>query len=377
MPVRYTLNPSETYWEARGRDKIPNGPIPTPWPPVPGTYIPSPTTTGSRVPKAELPVHQGNLIITAPNTVVENLRVTGRIFIRAANVTIHESVWVEGGIATGNGGLIDCTHIACVNALIEDVTLIPSNPSYYWTGIVGHDFTARRVHTQWTVDSYGLFNSSAPLAPLNVLIEACYGGPLSFFSPDPNHANTDDRVHADHVQIQGGVGTPTTPSVIIRHNAFWGYYAGGIVFPERWPGMNLATSNPLSNPPNIKWGADLRDAATSIIQVTSNIKLNSGDANAVPVEYIRVEHNWMFGAGVAVSLAGGGGATVKRNPGWFIDNIIDGQQRQSNLQGTANAWAFSIESPEYGDRSTGELLGVFTGNINTATGGPARLGRVG
>jgi hypothetical protein len=391
--VRYQATPG-LLWVAKGRPSISGSDRAAL---VGGTYIPSPgptmrgdtadgATTGV-IAGTDLTTVTGDQIITTAGQVVENLDVVnGRIIVRAANVTIR-NCWVGGHVATGNSGLIDATHANCVGLVVEDCTLIPDNPSYWWNAIMGRRYTIRRCHWQWTVD--GCRDSVAPGhpavanpgLPLDIIVEQNYGGPLSFFSPDPNHTG-DNRVHSDHIQIESGMAYNHDPansatwttaltdiedaSIVVRYNSFWGWYAGGDLFPDRWPTFNATTSNPLTTPPNSVLST-LRDANTSIFQVTPN--------RGVPVTGVWYEHNWCQGGSVGVSLAGGAGSS-QRNIGRFVDNIFDGMQKLSGLGGTSNAWCFSIKSPEYGNRDTPELLGVFTGNTNTASGGAARLGRV-
>lgn len=364
-PGVYTAQANGT-WTAPRRPTIPAGDRSAlVW----GTYVPTPTNAGL-LPSVQLTPYNDDVVVTTDRAIVENLDIKGRVIVKARDVRVRNCRVRGKGPMTNGVGLIDTASYNSVvggRTIVEDCLLIPDYPSVYWNAFIGTNITVRRCHWQWVVDGGGGFSTQDPSAPLNWLIEQNYGGPLSFFSPDPNHANTDDRVHADHFQIQSGQGTDANPSVIIRGNALHGWYAGGVVFPERWPGFDPSVSDPMSDPPNAKLNADLRDACTSLLQVTPNL--------GVPVTGIRFERNYCFGGGVGVSLAGGAGSG-KRNPGVFIDNVFDGQQRQGFNQGSSNAWCFSIKSPEYGDRNTPELLGTYSGNINTATGGPARLGRV-
>jgi hypothetical protein len=375
MSPLYRANAALGVWEAPGRPSIVAGDRSGL---VSGTYEPSLANTGV-LPGVALTTYVGDMIVTTPGTLVQNMDVYGRIIIRAADVTVR-NCRVRGTSGNSNRGLFDCTHDACVRFTAYDCTLIPDYPSYGWNAIMGHDYHLVRCMWKWTVDGCRGYNLTNPGAPLNITVEGCYGGPTSFFSPDPNHAPPrDNRVHSDHFQIESGMAgnhsasTPwtwvtanTSPSVTILGNALWGWYAGGDLFPEHWPTWDGSVSDPLTNPPNA-YIPQLRDANTSLIQVTPNL--------GVPVTGLVVSKNYCHGGGVGVSLAGGGGSG-QRNPGIFTDNIFDGQQRSANLYGTANAWCFSIKSPEYGNRDVPELLGTFTGNINTASGGAARLGRV-
>ena len=147
-----------------------------------------------------LRVHRGDLVITTPGTVIDGLDIYGFVTIKAANVTIKNSRVRGSGPGSYNTGLINVTHSAVKNALIQDVTLVPDHPSVWINGVLGHDFIARRVNTYNVVDGFGIFNTHAPTA--NVVVERSYVHDLAYFSPDPNHS--DNKTHNDAIQIQGG-----------------------------------------------------------------------------------------------------------------------------------------------------------------------------
>jgi hypothetical protein len=71
---------------------------PTGQPPAVGQQFPTPGNTGTPAGWKPKSVHQGDLVVDKPNTVIEDIEVTGEIDVQAANVTIrrarvHGRVW--------------------------------------------------------------------------------------------------------------------------------------------------------------------------------------------------------------------------------------------------------------------------------------------
>ncbi|MFC0644608.1 hypothetical protein [Cellulomonas phragmiteti] len=201
---------------------VPEPPAPTPTaapqPPAPSAS-PSPTA-GAGTPVAppaggkpgasttgvpagvNLTRHDGDIVVTQAGTVIENMDVHGFITVRAPNVTIRRSVVRGSGPGTTNIGLVNCNHSACSNLLVEDVTLVPKQPSVWLNGIFGHDYTARRVNTYHVVDGFQIHNVRNNGGPVNVVIENSWCHDMSYFHSDPNHSN--GPTHNDCIQIQGG-----------------------------------------------------------------------------------------------------------------------------------------------------------------------------
>lgn len=171
---------------------------------VAGTYKPSESTTGV-LPGTVLKPYNASgaeLIITQDGTVLDGLEIWGDIKVRAANVTIKNSR-LHGGVAIpkSNTGVIDANDSRVKNLVVQDSTIIPSNPSYYRDGIVGHDYTALRNHISRTNDGLGVFNRPAGPAAANVTVKGNYIHGLTYWSNDPAHK---DGSHNDGIQVQGG-----------------------------------------------------------------------------------------------------------------------------------------------------------------------------
>lgn len=180
----------------------PYRPAPTEPAPAPDP-VARPTAGTTGVPAGTvLTPHQGDITVVEPGTVLDGLDVHGRIDIRAENVTIRNTRVRGSGNATFTTGLITCYHARCVNALVEDTTLIPDSPSYWFNGIHGHDYTARRVRVAHVVDGFQVHNVHNGGGPVNVVIEASHCSDLAYFAADPNQGGGPS--HNDCIQIQGG-----------------------------------------------------------------------------------------------------------------------------------------------------------------------------
>ena len=186
---------------------------------VPEVDEPTQDNTGL-LPGTTLTTYSGDLTASTAGAVYDSLDIHGVVKIRAANVTLNncrvrgETSWPT---TTGAGGLVDCTNAACVNATITNNLLRPDVASYYAHGIQGHGYTAKWNNVSGVVDFFGVFNGAT--GQLNVTIQQNYGWGHSYFTPDPNHASTDNQTHNDGVQIQGGTGP-----LLIRGNALHGSY---------------------------------------------------------------------------------------------------------------------------------------------------------
>ncbi len=180
-----------------------------------------------------LTVRNGDLTITTPGTVIDGLDIRGFVVIKAANVTIRNSVVRGSGPGSYNTGLITC-YAGCSNALIEDVTLVPSYPSVWLNGVFGHDFTARRVNTYNVVDGFNVHNVDNGGGAVNVVIENSWCHDLSWFASDPNHSN--GPTHNDCIQLQGGSNVRITGNSL---QAFMSTSAGNQNYPSRSQGSGL------------------------------------------------------------------------------------------------------------------------------------------
>jgi hypothetical protein len=162
--------------------------------PVPGA-APDATTTG--VPAGtKLTVHDGDLTITKAGTVIDGVDVHGFIHVQAPDVTIRRSV-IRGGtikiVPGGDTGVITATDSAVRNLVVEDSEILQTAVSPQVDGIIGGNFTLRRVEVNGGVDTVKVFKN-------NVTIDASWlhGTQLQ---TDPYSGQ---KTHNDGVQVLGG-----------------------------------------------------------------------------------------------------------------------------------------------------------------------------
>lgn len=183
----------------------------------------------------------GNQTITVPGTTIEGRDIYGRVFVQAANVTLR-NCRIRGTMSITDQTLVDSTHPAVSNLLIEDCTLTPDQPSTQWNAVAGHDYTVRRCNVYGTVDGFAAHNTTYPAQQANVLIESSWVHDLHCWTPDPGHS--DNRTHNDCIQIHGNGG------VTIRGNNFTSNPGvtsaaglGGMSCIMLTPGVSVAPNN--------------------------------------------------------------------------------------------------------------------------------------
>lgn len=169
-----------------------------------GTYVPNSLSAGIPAGTRLLP-HYGDITITRPNTVVQNLDVYGFIKVAAANVTIRSTRVHGSGTAHSATGLINVLNSKARNVVISDCDLTGGYASPWIDGVIGHDFTVRRTDIHNVVDGVGVMNPRNKGADLNVNIEGNFIHDLNYIAPDPEQH--DGHTHNDGIQIQGTGGT--------------------------------------------------------------------------------------------------------------------------------------------------------------------------
>ena len=161
------------------------------------TGTPGPGNTGVPAGTA-LRVHNGDLTITTPGTVVSGLDIRGYLRIKASDVTVKNSVIRGSAGLTGPMSLIQSSS---PRVQIIDTELNPIQPSYFLDGFVGSNITFTRVNIHHVVDSIKIIGS-------NVTVQDSWLHDNSYYSWTPSGGDT----HTDNVQIQIG------NNIIIRNN---------------------------------------------------------------------------------------------------------------------------------------------------------------
>jgi hypothetical protein len=143
----------------------------------------------------KLTVHNGDLKITQPGTVIDGLDVRGVVSVQAPNVTIKNSI-IRGRALTGSTALVNATG-AQPGLTVVDSEIVPSTPSPHANGVIGSNFTLTRVNIHGVMDSVHLTGG-------NVTIQDSWLHDNMHYSSDPNFGGTPS--HDDSIQIQSGVG---------------------------------------------------------------------------------------------------------------------------------------------------------------------------
>lgn len=162
-----------------------------------GTYRPDANTTGIVGSVDALTVHSGNLTTTTAGQVIENLRITGKLTIKHANVTVRNCL-LEG--LTAGATSPSYSSITAYDALspgtnVYDCTIRGEVDSVYSAnGMQGRDINLYRCDISGLVDGVGAQRS-------NVGVYGCWIHDLRWFSWSPYHS---DGTHNDGIQLHGG-----------------------------------------------------------------------------------------------------------------------------------------------------------------------------
>jgi hypothetical protein len=133
-------------------------------------------------------------VITTNGAKYDSLDVHGFVKVRAANVTIRNSI-IRGGVATGNMGLVTIATPGATDFLIEDSELVPAHPSVWIDNIKGNNYTARRIDAHGGVDNVKIHGD-------NVRVENSWLHDSTYYASDPNQRG--GPTHNDGVQVLGG-----------------------------------------------------------------------------------------------------------------------------------------------------------------------------
>ena len=181
----------------------------TPTAPVQATG-PVPSGPVGVPPGTVLTVHNGDLTITTPGTVVTGMDVRGFIFVKAANVTIRNSV-VRGRASSTPVALVNVI-VAGSSAQIVDSSLVATTASPNVDGVRGSNFSLTRVEIANVIDHVHVYGVG------NVLIENSWLHSNTHYVNDPNWNG--GPTHDDNIQIQSGSNITITGSTLVgSHNA--------------------------------------------------------------------------------------------------------------------------------------------------------------
>lgn len=178
-----------------------------------------PSATNTGVPAGYvLNVHQGDLTITKPGTVIDGLDIRGSVKVKAANVTIRRSI-IRGPATppSASMGMLAVVDQAA-GFLVEDVSLQPRISHYNLDGIkVNQPGVFRRVDVSGTVDGIVIYGNG-------VQVRDSYLHDFKHFASDPNHGGGPS--HDDAIQVQAGRG------VTIANNSLSGAYNAAVMITQ-------------------------------------------------------------------------------------------------------------------------------------------------
>lgn len=174
------------------------------------TGYPSASNTG--VPKGvTLKVHEGDLVVTKANTVIDGLLVKGTVTVQASGVVIKNSK-IVGGKTPSSLGLVNNFHTNSSFKVI-DSELYAAHPSPMWNGVFGSNFTLERVNIHTVVDPIRVLGS-------NVTVRDSWLHDTSHWKSDPLRDGT--ATHDDNIQIQAG------GSIVIEGNRIEDAHNAGV-----------------------------------------------------------------------------------------------------------------------------------------------------
>ncbi|BDZ45941.1 hypothetical protein [Naasia aerilata] len=143
-------------------------------------------------------VVNGDITVTQVGSVLDALDVHGRIIVKAANVTISNSI-VRGLDSGSKYGLVD-NMSGSPGLRIYDTEIAATNPNWTVNGIMGWNFELYRVNIHNTVDQVSIVGGSV------VVADSWLHGNV-WYADDPDHS---DGSHADNIEIIGGDGISIT-----------------------------------------------------------------------------------------------------------------------------------------------------------------------
>ena len=157
---------------------------------------PNASNTGVRA-SASLRVHHGDLTITRAGTVINGLDIRGFVTIKAARVTIKNSIIRGRATAPAvSRGLLSITSKGARRYLVQDVTLRPQVTSANIDGIkVNQPGTLRRLDLSGSIDGIVIYGNG-------VRVERSYLHDFTHLQSDPHQGGGPS--HDDAIQVQAG-----------------------------------------------------------------------------------------------------------------------------------------------------------------------------
>jgi len=186
---------------------------PTPTATTTPTTSAKPGSTNTGVPAGtKLTVHEGDLTITEPGTVVDSLDIRGFVKVSAANVTIRNSVIRGYAVTQGRSLVIQDSESGSLT--LENSEVFASAPSFYIDGVRGFNITVKKSNIHDVVDT-------ARITGDNVRIESSWLHDNLHYDVAPDQK---DGTHDDGIQIQRGT------NIDIVGNTITGAYNAALMY---------------------------------------------------------------------------------------------------------------------------------------------------
>lgn len=181
--------------EAAGEVRTVDYTIPAPPAAHGPAVMPGPTNTG--VPAGTvLTRHNGDIVITAADTVLENLDIYGYVTVKAARAVVRNCI-IRGGVQGQQIGIVTC-GTAGASLTITDSEIVAQFPSYQVDGLRGYNITAARLNIHHVIDPCHFYGTG------NVKLTDSWLHDNLHYVNDPGWGGKPS--HDDGIQIQSGSG---------------------------------------------------------------------------------------------------------------------------------------------------------------------------
>jgi hypothetical protein len=139
----------------------------------------------------KLSVHEGDLVIDKPNTVIDAKEIRGIVWVRASNVVIKRSL-ITGRHTSTDLALV---MVQSGSVRIEDTEMYAKSPNAHIRGIIGSNFTLLRTDVHNVIDQMVITGD-------NVTVQSSWLHGNLHYKSDPNYGGTPS--HDDNAQISIG-----------------------------------------------------------------------------------------------------------------------------------------------------------------------------
>lgn len=335
---------------------------------VVGTVKPDTFNTGV-LPDITRTTVNGNVTLDATwsNQVYENRTLNGRITVTGPFVTIR-NLLIQGNTSSP-GNPISCNSASVTNLVIEDVYIRPATLQYqYGTGVIGHDFLAKRVRIEGTIDGFGVYNTTATKPyPTNVTISMCWVNRLIWWTDDVTGTvhSSDKWSHNDGIQLQGGWGLLVIGSLIDgrfeKQAGHWQVtnpnvepYSTITLFslPDGGPFYTIGDRG-TGNEANGRYNDDARTAPNKPFSLTCFLINN----NVGTSREITLTQNWFYGGEFGVNLGGfSRPASESPDPAFLIDVSNVRFDRTQGEQGAGGNDTNTVSGAGSGWAGSGDVI---------------------